>query len=185
MITIDTTDTQEPPAVAAPVADAKRRALNKTEKLAAVICSMTVADPIEGTLIPLINPAWAKTVTAKEIVAVFERWHDWDHRVPLGMTGTNHPTNIDPLPRHTHETVKTPADLAAIAKAKRLAAEQAAFRQRLLARHQGEEPPPKPKRKSRPMPGTKASGYRHRIDGTWERRERSQTSKGTSSWKQL
>lgn len=175
-ITIDTTDSQDAPA---PVADTKRRALTKTEKLAAVICSMTVADTATGTLIPLIDPAWAKTVTAKAIVAVFERWHDWDHRNPLGLTGTNHPTNIDPLPRAYHQAVKTPADLAAIAKAKRLAAEQEAFRQRLLARHQGEEPPPRPKRKSRPMPGTKASGWKHRVDGEWERRK--STNRGTAA----
>jgi 5-methylcytosine-specific restriction protein A len=56
-------------------------------------------------------------------------------------------------------------------------AKQRAKADRCLTKHLGLKPPKKrsgvhraPKR--RPMPGTKASGWKHKLDGTWERRER-------------
>jgi len=96
----------------------------------------------------------------------------WDHMPPLGTRAVNDdgvmtpdpndPRYIQPLLVEEHEikTWGTPAtsagsDIAAIAKAKRLAADQAAFRATLLARTTGEAPPPeKPKRPwpSRPFP---------------------------------
>lgn len=109
---------------------------------------------------------------------MFERWHRWDHRIPLGIDGTNHPTNIDPLPRLQHEAVKTPLDLKAIAKSKRLqrknagvTAKQLEFRSMLLA-PAPREAVERPKRKGAAMPGTKASNWKHSLDGTWSRREK-------------
>ena len=55
------------------------------------------------------------------------------------------------LPCHS---VKTRDDIKRIAKAKRIE------RKRLGLN----------KRRGRPMPGTKASGWRHRMNGKWERR---------------
>lgn len=151
------------------VPDIRRRTLSKTDKLAALYLTMTV--PLDdGTCVPFIAPAAAKRMTAIEIVATYERWHDWDHLAALGAGGSNHPSNLRPLDRHTHQTVKTPADQAKIAKAKRLDAKHAAVRTKLLAREPRERK--QVPRKAKPMPGTKASGWRHRMDGIWERREK-------------
>ena len=149
------------------VPDVRRRKLSKTDKLAALYLTMTV--PLDdGTCIPFLLPEAAKRMTATEIVAVYERWHDWDHLAALGAGGSNHPLNLRPLDRHTHRTVKTPEDQARIAKAKRLEAKHAAVRAKLLAREPRERK--QAPRKAKPLPGTKASGWRHRMDGVWERR---------------
>lgn len=153
-------------------ADRRRRKLTLTERLAAMICHLTViVDDETGAKVPLIDPQWAKMHSAKDIVAVFQRWHQWDHRIALELNGTNHPTNIDPLPLLTHQTQKTPRDQTAIAKARRITAAQEEFRRRLLAKAGNEDPPPATRKpKWRPLPGTKASGWKHGMDGTWSRR---------------
>lgn len=160
-----------------PSADTKRRKLTLTERLAATLCQLKRIDPTTGRPIPVIDPEWAKAHSAKEIVDAFEKWHDWDHKIALELNGTNHPSNIAPLTRLHHETVKTPADLTAIAKAKRLArknagvtAKQLQFRADLL-RPEAKVEQPRVKKKARPMPGTKRSGWKHCMDGNWEKRK--------------
>lgn len=149
-----------------------RKAPNKTEKIAALLLRLYTADPETGAAIPVICPEWAKTVDAATIVARFERWHEWDHGTARALGGSNHPKNLAPLNRLTHETEKTPADIKAIRRADRLSEEQIRFRRMLLAKTVGAPvPAPKP-RKSAPMPGTRASGWKHRVDGQWVRREK-------------
>jgi hypothetical protein len=151
---------------------APRKAPNKTEKIAALLLRLYTADPETGAPIPVIDPEWAKTVSAATIVARFERWHEWDHGTARGLGGAHHPANLAPLDRLTHETVKTPADIRAIRRADRLSDEQIRFRRTILAKTAGEQrPAPKP-RKSAPMPGTRASPWKHRLDGQWIRREK-------------
>lgn len=75
-----------------------------------------------------------------------------EHKIALGLGGEDTDENCGPA----HEICrreKDKDDVKAIAKAKRV-----------KAKHIGA------RRASRPMPGAKASGWRHRIDGTWERR---------------
>lgn len=88
-----------------------------------------------------------------KIDAPREKWID-EHMIPLSRGGNNDMDNRGPA----HErcaTAKTKVDKAGLAKDRRI-----------YANHIGA----KEKRKSRPMPGTKASGWRKRFDGTWERR---------------
>lgn len=123
----------------------------------------------DGRWVAFIYPESAKEMTAQRIIECFERFHRWDHRTARGIGGADHPTNLAPLERYTHEAVKTPRDLAAIAKAKRLSAAQEETRRKILAKTTGER---LPERKAcwKPLPGTIASGWRHRMSGKWERR---------------
>lgn len=78
---------------------------------------------------------------------------EFDHNNPDGLTGEPTLGNciVTCIPCHR---AKTKRDVGAIAKAKRVE-----------AKHLGITRP-----KSRPMPGTKASGFRKRMDGRVERR---------------
>jgi 5-methylcytosine-specific restriction endonuclease McrA len=81
-------------------------------------------------------------------IGVGEAWQA-DHVIPLALGGT------DMAPAHVKcHARKTPRDIAAIAKAKR----------REL-RHLGIG------RSGRPMLGSRASGWKRHLDGTWSRRE--------------
>lgn len=80
-----------------------------------------------------------------------ERWRD-EHIRPLALGGSNDLSNRGPAHERCSKA-KDKTDIRSIAKAKR---------QR--SKHLGI------KRTSRPMPGSKASGFRKRMDGTVERR---------------
>lgn len=148
----------------------KRKAPTLRERLAAAYCKVVV--PVDGAgMVRFFDPYVAKTMTAEEIIERFERWHHWDHQIPLGLDGAHHPANLQPLTRHYHQTIKTPKDLADIAKSKRISAAQEEMRRILLSKA-GREPRPAPKRKAKPMPGTKASKWKHKMDNTWVRREK-------------
>lgn len=77
----------------------------------------------------------------------------YDHRIALINGGANRESNIDVLCIACH-AVKTRADVAEKAKTAKT-----------RAGHLGV------KKSSRPMPGSKASWFRKRMDGTVERRE--------------
>ena len=81
-----------------------------------------------------------------------EAW-EVEHMRALGLGGTDTDDNCAPAHKACHAS-KTRDDAARIAKAKRQ-----------KARHLGIKT-----RKGRPMPGTKASGLRKRMDGKVERR---------------
>lgn len=77
-----------------------------------------------------------------------------DHIVPCEMTGDNSLENCQWLCK-THHRLKTNNDLKTISKARRVS-----------DRHLGIR-----KRKGRPMPGTKASGWKKKMtSGEWVRR---------------
>ncbi|TBW33584.1 HNH endonuclease [Siculibacillus lacustris] len=78
---------------------------------------------------------------------------EYDHRLALILGGENREGNIDVLCRACHSE-KSKADVAAKSKTARI-----------RAKHLGV------KTSSRPMPGSKASGFRKRMDGRVERRE--------------
>ena len=87
---------------------------------------------------------------------------DWHHEPPLGLrpidpiTGdtdppANNPKHIIPMARAGHKA-RTPADVTAIAKVKRVSRKHEAFRQRLLAAE------PHPEGKKRAWPKRKMCG---------------------------
>ena len=74
---------------------------------------------------------------------------DWDHTIPLEMGGDDTLANLQPLCKSCHKA-KTATDAGHIAKGKRM-------KQRTMGI----------KRQSRqPMPGSRASGLKKRLDGT-------------------
>lgn len=81
-----------------------------------------------------------------------ERW-DCDHIVALANGGENRERNLRVLCCNCHK-VKTAEDMAEKKIIRRK-------REKFLGIH--------PKRKSRPMPGSRASGIRKRMNGTIER----------------
>lgn len=78
----------------------------------------------------------------------------YDHRIPAAIGGPPTVENCDVLCTPCHSLKTTTADVPAIAKTKRIIAKAAKAE----------------RRKGRPLPGTKASGLRKRMDGTVERR---------------
>lgn len=86
-------------------------------------------------------------------IGVGEAW-ELEHVIPLEISGDESDGNVKPAHEKCHKR-KTPKDAADIAKAKR--------RQ---DKHSGAWKPT-----SRPIPGSKRSGWKRRMDGTIERRD--------------
>lgn len=104
--------------------------------------------------------------TAKIKIAAFERANghceecgcrlvsaQYDHILPVMLGGESTMENIQVLCIKCHRLKTTQADIPRIAKTKRIA-----------AKHRGA------KTTRNPLPGSKASGWRKRFDGTVERR---------------
>ncbi|MCA1452882.1 HNH endonuclease [Bradyrhizobium sp. BRP22] len=77
-----------------------------------------------------------------------------DHRIALINGGENRERNLGPIHEVCDRTVKTPRDVA-----------EKSINNRVRMKHLGIT-----KRNGRPMPGTRASGLKKRMDGTVERR---------------
>jgi hypothetical protein len=116
---------------------------------------------------PIIDLDWARKATTDQIISKFEERREWDHASPVAIAGNNHPTNLQPLTIEEH-AVKTKSDVANIAKAKRLEIKQAEFRRRILAKTEPTQPDRL--RPSKPLPGSRTSGWKRRMNGKWERR---------------
>jgi 5-methylcytosine-specific restriction endonuclease McrA len=80
---------------------------------------------------------------------------EFDHALPCALGGDNSLANCVCLCRTCHRTLKTPEDIRRIRKADRQQSRNLGIR----------------KAKGRPMPGSRASGLRKRMDGTVERRD--------------
>lgn len=80
-------------------------------------------------------------------IAAGEAW-DLDHETPLSLGGEHRESNLRPVLREVHRE-KTKADVAAKSKAARVA-----------AKHVGA------KTTKRPMPGSRKSRWKRRINGT-------------------
>lgn len=103
------------------MSDKRRRTANMTERLAAAYIALgLVPEPLRSR------------GTAKEI----ERYVQADHNFPHALGGDTRPQNLNLLPKSIHAQ-KTRRDIAAIAKAKRLADKYAEHRRRLLAKNEG------------------------------------------------
>ena len=79
---------------------------------------------------------------------------DIDHILPLAMGGTNAPENLQILCRSCHRSKTTQSDIPRIAKTKRL-----------KARHLGASAP-----STRPIPGSRRSLWKRKMDGSVVRR---------------
>jgi 5-methylcytosine-specific restriction endonuclease McrA len=78
-----------------------------------------------------------------------ERW-EVSHEIPLELGGDDDDVNAKPAHHKCHRHQTSTVDIPAIAKAKRL-----------QVRHLGAKAPSK-----RPMPGSRASKWKRRMDGT-------------------
>lgn len=83
-----------------------------------------------------------------------EKWID-EHVRALGLMGTNDMDNRGPAHVRCAEVKTREQDVPAIAKAKRV-----------KAKHLGIK-----SAKSRPIMGSKASGWKHKVNGDWEKRQ--------------
>ena len=87
--------------------------------------------------------------SAEQIVA----WVEWDHYpIPVWLGGDNRPQNLQPLTKAEHMVKSSSYDTPNAAKAKRIEEKKAG------------------KTSKRPMLGSRASGWRKRMDGRVERR---------------
>ena len=141
-----------------------REHISMTDKIAAMLCLMPPRR--DGT--PLVPPE-LRAKGAKAIVAY--RWN-WDHIIARVLFGTDSFDNYRPMRPEDHKP-KTKADKKRAAHNARLEAAQIAEnRRKLLAPKPSAEviPFPKakahrPKRESRPMPGSKSSPYKKLMSG--------------------
>jgi hypothetical protein len=115
---------------------AKRRALNKTERLAAALLEIRRGDEW------LIPEPIRSSGDAAAICACVQ----WDHRHPHAQGGTNDPQNMQPLLKDEHQA-KTKRDVAKIARDKRLTKKHEEARRQMLAKETGELTYVKPKKK--------------------------------------
>lgn len=96
--------------------------------------------------------AWKCGLCPATIDPVREKWA-LDHIIPLAAGGTDEDDNLHPVHVRCH-TKKTEDDIRRISKIRRV-----------RAKHLGTKI-----KSGRPLPGTKRSGWKKRMDGTVERR---------------
>jgi 5-methylcytosine-specific restriction enzyme A len=97
---------------------------------------------------------YCESCTAKLFVGKFQ----YDHRSPAAISSDRSLFNCQVLCTNCHDKKTREIDVPAIAKSNRIRARHLALG----------------KAKGRPLPGTKASGWKHKMDGTWERRQQSE-----------
>lgn len=140
----------------------KARISNKVKWASALL---TMRHAVDGKLVPIFTHAEARKLTADQIISRFDHHH---YPIPEAHGGPSEPWNITPMLRAEHRRITAKVTIPAIAKAKRLRADQDAFKRRLLAKSgqvpvdvtggmDGGRPPEKHKRAwpSRPFPGSK------------------------------
>lgn len=135
-------------------------------RLAAALCHM-LRDDGTGTLVPVISYADAKQMSEDQILSVFQFDH---YPVAKHLGGSDEHHNLVPRPiiEHRQKTART--DTPQAAKAVRISTEQQDFQRRMLAKvGQGEAPPER--KRSKPIPGSKRSGWKHKMSGGWEKRD--------------
>lgn len=147
-----------------------RRPPTKDEIVAACILDITR----DGK--PIVSREEAKHLTAREVYETFKERINIDHIIPRAIGGEDHHANYQPLLREAEHKPKTKKDITAIAKTKRIEKAQKEFRTKLLAKSGLAESvcvsqTNGSRIRSRPLPGTKASGMRKRMSGKVERRE--------------
>jgi len=124
-----------------------RAAISLRVKLAAALLQ-SLRDDGTGRLVRVIPHEQAKGMTADQIIAAFDMDHD---PIPKAHGGPDEPWNLTPRLRADHRAKTAKQDIPAIAKTKRLRRSEQEFRDRLLAKDAGEDPPP-PRRAKRKIP---------------------------------
>lgn len=142
----------------------------KAERIAACLLEITRNGK------PIVTREEAKHLTAGEVYDVFMERVDIDHIVPRGLDGPDHHANYQPLLRATDHKIKTKRDRKMIDKAKRIIRTQQEHGNKILAKISVDDTVAisstrrRSSLRSRPMPGTKASGLKRKMNGTVERR---------------
>ena len=152
----------------------KRKPPTLSEKLAAALMQLSTYAKRDGrmVLVPIVDREAIKAIddpakAADAVLAMFECDHD---PIPVALGGTNHPANLTHRIKAGHRDKTAKKDVPAIAKVKRLGADAEAFRAKILAKASGSATDGLTSWSSRPMPGTKASGQRKRMNGKVEAR---------------
>jgi hypothetical protein len=122
---------------------AKRPHVSLKTKLAAALLTMVRPDDT-GNLVPVIAHEHAKKMSPEQIISLF----NFDHYpIPHAHDGPAEPWNLVPRLIREHRVKTATRDTPAIRRVQRVAPENEAFRQRLLAKAGQAESTPKPKSK--------------------------------------
>lgn len=127
-----------------------RPAIRLRVKCAAALLTMKGDDGL-----PLIPWEHAKQMTSDQIISLFQFDH---YPIRHEAGGPALPWNLVPRMIRAHRIKTAKIDQPEIAKIKRITEEQAAFRERLLAKDRGEQKP-RSKWASRPMTGRGKSSW--------------------------
>ncbi len=135
-----------------------------SEKLAAVLLTIMVEDE-SGRLVPAIDRDRAKTMTAREIISVF----DFDHYpIPKALDGSNHPTNLVARVRAEHRGKTAKIDVPMIAKVKRVSAKHEEFRRRMLAKASSKDADENPAKKRSPKIKSRGFQAQKGLKKSWK-----------------
>jgi hypothetical protein len=114
-----------------------RKKISDSTKLASALreLAMTLRVEKDGQLVPAITHQQAKSMSGKEIEAL---WH-FDHNIPHAIGGTDDHWNLTPRLVDDHRAKTAKLDVPQIAKTKRITAKEQVFRESLLRKNgQGE-----------------------------------------------
>jgi len=144
----------------------KRDHIPLKTRLAAALCQMLRPDNT-GRLVPVIDHESSKAMTEDQVLSIFHFDH---YPIPKHRDGPDAHWNLTPRPilehRHKTATVDTPAS----AKDARIEAAQAEFRRKMLAKVGQEGAASEQRKPGKPIPGSKRSPWKKKLDGTVERR---------------
>jgi hypothetical protein len=130
------------------------------DKLAAALLKIRMGVEGGNWLIP--EPLRTEGTSAEICASV-----DFDHARRHAEGGSIEPQNLFPMMRADHRE-KSRKDTTEVAKGKRIGKKEEAFRNKLLAKAGAEIAIVE--KASRPIPGSKASGIRKKLNGTVEKR---------------
>ncbi len=121
---------------------------------------------------PLITRDQARNMTGAQILREWRKGVIRQHGGAHATGGSCEPFNIWYTPRAI-DAVETPRDISRIAKGRRIQKKLGPHRELLLSKigqAPGEPPLPARKKAARPIPGSRGTPYRKRMNGTVERR---------------
>ncbi len=149
---------------------AARKSISLRTKLASAL--LTIVRPNDkGELERVVPHEQAKLMSDDQIISLFHFDH---YPVPHAHDGPDEAWNLEPRPIVEHRTITAKVDVPRIAKAKRLTKATVALSAAMQAKLTEELPVASQKQKRGfscgPMPGSRASGIRRRMDGRVERR---------------
>lgn len=150
----------------------KRKHISLTTKLAAALLFQPVRDrrgrPVldaDGCLTYAITYAEARTLTAEQVLSLFQYDHDTLH----ALDGSDEFWNLTPRLISAHRE-KSKVDCAKVAKTKRIRAAKRLADNRGSLLHATARAPRGARMGKAIIPGSKASPYKRKFNGTVERR---------------